>query len=132
MHWQASELWQKSAQKPENFASELGAKQWFSKVHNILGLANANFRNNLHFSDKFKNKAKFGFIMANKRFLSYNAMNKIMHEAGALRVSDEAKAALAEVLEQKALNISTIAKRLAEHAGRKTITKKDIQLAEKQ
>lgn len=70
--------------------------------------------------------------MANKRFLSYNAMDKIMHEAGALRVSDEAKAALAEVLEQKALNISTIAKRLAEHAGRKTITRKDIQLAEKQ
>lgn len=59
-------------------------------------------------------------------------MDKIMHEAGALRVSDDAKAALAEVLEQKALNISTIAKRLAEHAGRKTITKKDIQLAEKQ
>lgn len=46
-----------------------------------------------------------------------------------MRVSDEAKAALAEVLEQQALEISAKAKQLAEHAGRKTITEKDIQLA---
>ena len=69
--------------------------------------------------------------MAKKRFLSHNAMDKIMREVGALRVSDDAKLALAEVLEQKALDISAEAKRLAEHAGRKTVTEKDIRLADK-
>ena len=54
-----------------------------------------------------------------------------MREAGALRVSDDAKAALAEKLEQKALEISAEAKKLAEHAGRKTITEKDIIFAVK-
>ena len=58
-------------------------------------------------------------------------MDKIMREAGALRVSDDAKAALAEELEQKALEISSEAKKLAEHAGRKTVTEKDIRLASK-
>ena len=38
--------------------------------------------------------------MVKKRFLSHNAMDKIMREAGALRVSDGAKEALAEVLEK--------------------------------
>ena len=54
-----------------------------------------------------------------------------MREAGALRVSDGAKEALAEVLEKKALEISAEAKKFAEHAGRKTITEKDIRLAVK-
>ncbi|MBT6775080.1 hypothetical protein HOA91_06965, partial [Candidatus Woesearchaeota archaeon] len=45
--------------------------------------------------------------MVKKKFLSHNAMDKIMREIGALRVSDDAKEALAEVLEQKALEIST-------------------------
>jgi DNA-binding protein len=67
-----------------------------------------------------------------KRFLSHNAMDKIMREAGALRVSDNAKIALADVLEQNALDIAAEAKKLAEHAGRKTITEKDIKLAQKQ
>ncbi|MBT4804754.1 DUF1931 family protein [Candidatus Woesearchaeota archaeon] len=58
-------------------------------------------------------------------------MDKIMREIGALRVSDDAKEALAEVLEQKALEISVEAKKFAEHAGRKTITEKDIHLANK-
>ena len=54
-----------------------------------------------------------------------------MREAGALRVSDDAKTALADVLEEKALRISAEAKKLAEHAGRKTVTDKDIRLAVK-
>lgn len=69
--------------------------------------------------------------MARKKLLSHNAMDKLMREAGALRVGDDAKAALAEVLEQQALDIASKAKQLAEHAGRKTITEKDIQLAVK-
>lgn len=54
-----------------------------------------------------------------------------MREAGASRVSDEAKAFLAQVLEEYALKISEEAKSFAEHAGRKTITEKDIKLAAK-
>jgi len=54
-----------------------------------------------------------------------------MREAGAVRVSDDAKAALAELLEQKAIEISAEAKRFAEHAGRKTVTEKDIRLSNK-
>ncbi len=70
--------------------------------------------------------------MARKRFLSHNAMDKIMRNVGALRVSDPAKEVLAEVLEKKALEISAEAKKFAEHAGRKTITDKDIRLAAKE
>mgnify|MGYP004000544639 FL=1 len=55
-----------------------------------------------------------------------------MREAGALRVSDDAKATLAEVLEKKALEISAEAKKMAEHAGRKTVTEKDIHLGNKE
>ncbi len=69
--------------------------------------------------------------MAKNGFLSHNAMDKIMREAGAFRVSDDAKEALADVLEQKALIIAQEAKKLAEHAGRKTVTEKDIRLAVK-
>ena len=54
-----------------------------------------------------------------------------MRQAGAFRVSDDAKEALADVLQQKALQISQEAKKLAEHAGRKTVTEKDIRLAVK-
>lgn len=54
-----------------------------------------------------------------------------MRRAGAVRVSDEAKEVLAEVLEEKALEIAAEAKKLAEHAGRKTVTGKDIRLAVK-
>ncbi|MBR9683344.1 histone [Candidatus Woesearchaeota archaeon] len=67
--------------------------------------------------------------MPKRNILSQNAMDKIIRQAGALRVSDSAKRALADVLETKALKISTEAKKFAEHASRKTITKKDIELA---
>jgi DNA-binding protein len=86
---------------------------------------------NARFSDNFKNQAQYYPYMTKKRFLSHNAMDKIMREVGALRVSDDAKAALANAMEQKALEVSTEAKKLAEHAGRKTITEKDIHLANK-
>ncbi|MBI2573331.1 NFYB/HAP3 family transcription factor subunit [Candidatus Woesearchaeota archaeon] len=69
--------------------------------------------------------------MSTKRFLSLNAMDKIMRDAGAPRVSDDAKEALAQILEERGQQISAEAKRLAEHAGRKTVTDKDIRLAVK-
>ncbi len=52
-----------------------------------------------------------------------------MRKAGAVRVGEDAKQALAEALEGQALQLSREAQRYAEHAGRKTITQKDIQLA---
>ena len=70
--------------------------------------------------------------MPKRKILSQNAMDKIIREAGALRVSDSAKQALSLALEEKALEISREAKKLAEHAGRKTVTEKDIKLAVKQ
>ena len=54
-----------------------------------------------------------------------------MKNAGADRVSDKAKMALKEVLEQKAEEIGIIAVKLAGHAGRKTIKSSDIKLAAK-
>ena len=67
--------------------------------------------------------------MNKKRYVSHNAMDKIMRDAGAPRVSDGAKEALAKVLEEKAFEIASEAKKVALHAGRKTITDKDISLA---
>jgi len=65
-----------------------------------------------------------------KRVLSLNAMDKIIRETG-LRVADDAKEALADILQEKAKELALTAKRYAEHAGRRTITAKDIQLATK-
>jgi DNA-binding protein len=67
--------------------------------------------------------------MTKKRALSLNAMDKILRECGAHRVSDGAKEELANVLENLARKFATEAGKLAEHAGRKTVTEKDIQLA---
>lgn len=55
-----------------------------------------------------------------------------MRKAGAQRVSDDAKAALAKVLEEKALELSKQAIKFAEHAGRKTVIDRDIDLATKE
>ncbi len=57
-------------------------------------------------------------------------MDKIIRETG-LRVSDDAKETLADVLQDQGKNIALAAKKYAEHAGRRTITAKDIQLAMK-
>ena len=60
--------------------------------------------------------------------LSLNAMDKILRLAGAPRVSDDAKDALAEILQKKGLEIAVAAAKMATHAGRRTVTKKDIEL----
>lgn len=70
--------------------------------------------------------------MPKRGILSQNAMDKVLRQAGALRVSESAKHALAEALEDYALNLSREAKKYAEHSGRKTVTEKDIKLAAKQ
>ena len=68
-----------------------------------------------------------------KRLLPLAAMEKIMKTAGAKygveRVADDAKEALKEVLEAIARDMAKSAWEFAEHAGRKTIKKNDIEIA---
>jgi len=59
------------------------------------------------------------------------AVDRLIRKSGARRVSENASAALAEVLEERALAIAGEAARLAEHAGRRTVRDVDIRLAAK-
>jgi DNA-binding protein len=67
-----------------------------------------------------------------KRLLPLAAMEKILKQAGAERVSDKAKSALKEVVEERTEKLAINAVRLASHAGRKTVKDGDIKLAAKQ
>mgnify|MGYP006302661927 CR=1 FL=1 len=57
------------------------------------------------------------------------SMERILKKAGAQRVSEEAKVALRQVLEDISMEIGEEANKLAAHAGRKTIKAEDIRLA---
>ena len=57
------------------------------------------------------------------------AVDRIIRKAGGARVSEEAAAALAEVLEENGIKIAQQATELAKHANRKTVTAADIRLA---
>jgi DNA-binding protein len=58
-------------------------------------------------------------------------IGRIIKNAGAQRVSDDAREALAKVLEEKGETIATEAVKLAKHAGRKTIKASDIEMSGK-
>ncbi len=66
-----------------------------------------------------------------KRLLPLAAMERIMKKAGADRVSEDARQALKDVLEEVASDIAATSIRLAQHAGRKTVKEEDINLAYK-
>ena len=57
------------------------------------------------------------------------AVESLIRNAGAARVSASASEALVEVLEDVAMDISAQAVQLAKNAGRKTVTADDIRLA---
>ena len=67
-----------------------------------------------------------------KKLLPLAAMEKVLKLAGAERVSDKAKTALKDVVEDKANEIARAAVKLAQHAGRKTVKGGDIKLAVRQ
>ena len=56
-------------------------------------------------------------------------IDRIIRDAGARRVSEEAAKELAKELERYALEIAARAVKYATHAKRRTVTKEDIQLA---
>ena len=59
------------------------------------------------------------------------AMDRVMREIGAERVSDSAKEALREVLEAHVRDVSKKSVQFARHANRNTLLKEDISLAKK-
>ena len=64
-----------------------------------------------------------------KKILALAGMEKLLKKVGAERVSDNAKEALREVLEEYAEKIGEKAIKFARHSGRKTIKAEDIKLA---
>lgn len=58
-------------------------------------------------------------------------MERILKLSGADRVSDKAKEALKDVVEEYAEKVAINAWHLASHAGRKTVKSEDIKLAVK-
>jgi histone H3/H4 len=70
--------------------------------------------------------------MPRKRSLIAAAtMADLLKQAGAERVSEGAAQALSAVLMEKGLAIGKDSVKFAEHAGRKTIKREDIELARK-
>jgi len=69
--------------------------------------------------------------MATSKLIPLAAMERIIKNAGADRVSDKAKAELKDVMEEVAEDIAEKAVKLAHHAGRKTVKDGDIKLAAK-
>jgi len=69
--------------------------------------------------------------MVAKHIIPLAAMERLMKQAGADRVSEDAKAALRDALEEHAATVCAAANKLAAHAKRKTIKAEDIQLAVK-
>lgn len=63
--------------------------------------------------------------------VSYSAAEKLLRDAGALRVSDTAKKEFVRTLEEMGLDLAQKAVRFANHANRITISDKDIKAAKK-
>lgn len=58
-------------------------------------------------------------------------IGRIIKSAGAQRISEDAKEALQKAIEEWSMKVATEAIKLANHAGRITVTAEDIELAVK-
>lgn len=58
-------------------------------------------------------------------------IKRLLKNAGATRISDDAAIKLADVLEEIGEDLARNATKLAKHAGRKTVKAEDIELASK-
>ena len=70
-------------------------------------------------------------MVQKKHALPLAAMEKLLKDAGADRVGEDAKAALRDVLEAHALRIGRKSVDLAKHARRATVRAEDVRFAEK-
>lgn len=57
------------------------------------------------------------------------ALENLMKEKGALRVSEDSKEELKKILESYLYDLSLKASKIASHAGRKTINSGDLRIA---
>lgn len=62
-------------------------------------------------------------------YISESTIEKLLKEAGAVRVSKEAKQEFRKYLEKAAFDVAQKAVKLAQHAKRKTVDASDIKLA---
>ena len=69
--------------------------------------------------------------MTTQKLLPLAAMEKVLKSVGAERVSDKAKTALKQAVEEVAEKIAAQAVKYAQHAGRKTVKAADVKLAAK-
>ena len=58
-------------------------------------------------------------------------VKRLIKDAGATRISEDAAIKLADVLEEIGEDLARDATKLAKHAGRKTVKAEDIELASK-
>ena len=61
--------------------------------------------------------------------LSQAAVERIMKKAGAVRISADATETLAVLMEEYGIFLAKEAKKMSDHAGRKTLRGSDIQIA---
>jgi histone H3/H4 len=61
--------------------------------------------------------------------LSQSAVERIMKKAGAERVSADAAETLSELMEEYGIFLTKEAKKMSDHAGRKTLRGSDIRMA---
>ncbi|MCJ7428846.1 MAG: NFYB/HAP3 family transcription factor subunit [Candidatus Nanohaloarchaeota archaeon QJJ-5] len=56
-------------------------------------------------------------------------LERLLRQAGAERVSDEATEALREAVEEEALELAERAREFSQHANRKTVQREDVRAA---
>ena len=70
-------------------------------------------------------------VRSESKILPLAAMEKLLKRSGAERVSEEAKVALRDLIEEISDEICPKAVKLAMHTGRKTVKASDVELASK-